>query len=72
MIHLAHAVRGRVLAGQKPAVGLFGALEIRNLNGPFRADVDYVARTKSPEAAESPRTENVWYDVIHRRPEDQG
>ena len=64
VIHLAHAVRGKVLANQKTAVGLFGALEIRNLNGPLKADVDYVARTKVLKLSESPRTENVWYDVF--------
>ncbi|HLI67744.1 MAG TPA: hypothetical protein VKU90_15370 [Caulobacteraceae bacterium] len=63
-IHLAHMARGVVLARQKPAVGLFGALEIRNLAGPLKADVDYLARTKVLKLSESPRTENIWYDVI--------
>jgi len=64
VIHLAHAVRGHVLKGQHSAVGLFGALEIRNLKGPIKADVDYVGRTKVLKLSESPRTENVWYDVF--------
>jgi hypothetical protein len=63
VIHLAHGVRSVVLGQQKQAVGLFGALEIRSLKGPFRADVDYVGRTKILKLSESPRTENVWYDV---------
>jgi hypothetical protein len=63
VIHLAHGVRSVVLGQQKQAVGLFGALEIRCLKGPFRADVDYVARTEILKLSESPRTENVWYDV---------
>jgi hypothetical protein len=63
VIHLAHGVRSVVLGQQKQAVGLFGALEIRALKGPFRADVDYLARTKILKLSESPRTENVWYDV---------
>ena len=63
VIHLAHGVRSVVLGSQKQAVGLFGALEIRQTKGPFRADVDYVARTKILKLTESPRTENVWYDV---------
>ena len=63
VIHLAHGVRSVVLGQQKQAVGLFGALEIRQLKGPFRADVDYLARTKILKLSESPRTENVWYDV---------
>jgi hypothetical protein len=64
VIHLAHAVRGHVLSGQRSAVGLFGALEIRNLKGPIKADVDYVGRTKVLKLSESPRTENIWYDVF--------
>jgi hypothetical protein len=63
VIHLAHGVRSVVLGQQKQAVGLFGALEIRALKGPFRADVDYVGRTRILKLSESPRTENVWYDV---------
>jgi hypothetical protein len=63
VVHLAHGVRSVVLGQQKQAVGLFGALEIRALKGPFRADVDYVARTTILKLSESPRTENVWYDV---------
>jgi hypothetical protein len=64
VVHLAHLARGTVLARQKTAVGLFGALEIRNLAGPILADVDYRARTKVLKLSESPRTENIWYDVI--------
>jgi hypothetical protein len=63
VIHLAHGVRSVVLGQQKQAVGLFGALEIRQLKGPLRAEVDYVARTNILKLTESPRTENVWYDV---------
>jgi hypothetical protein len=63
VVHLAHGVRSVVLGQQKQAVGLFGALENRALKGPFRADVDYVARTTILKLSESPRTENVWYDV---------
>ncbi|HLK26458.1 MAG TPA: hypothetical protein VKT30_17510, partial [Caulobacteraceae bacterium] len=63
VVHLAHITRPTVLARAKNAVGLFGALEIRNLKGPILADVDYVARTKILKLSESPKTENVWYDV---------
>jgi hypothetical protein len=68
VVHLAHAVRPVVLTSQKTSVGLFGALEIRHLNGPFHADVDYLARTEVLKLSESPRTENVWYDVTIRDP----
>ncbi|MFZ3005433.1 MAG: hypothetical protein WA047_04610 [Phenylobacterium sp.] len=64
VIRLAHMSRPFVLAKSKqPYVGLFGALEVRLLAGPVLADRDYVGRTTMRKITESPRTENVWYDV---------
>lgn len=63
-IRLAHMSRPFVLAKSKaPYVGLFGALEVRYLAGPLFADHDYVGRTTMLKITESPKTENVWYDV---------
>ena len=45
-------------------VGLYGALEVQNLDGPLKAGVDYLARTKVLKLTESPKTENVWYEVV--------
>lgn len=66
VVHLAHMTRKAVMDRQKPAVGLFGALEVRELAGPLRAGVDYLARSRILKLTESPRTENVWYDVTFR------
>jgi len=64
VIRLAHMSRPFVLAKSKsPYVGLFGALEVRHLSGPVLADRDYVGRTTMRKITESPKTENVWYDV---------
>ena len=63
VVHLAHLTRTSAMARQKPAVGLFGALQVQHLRGPLRAGVDYRARTRILKLTESPRTENVWYDV---------
>lgn len=64
IIRLAHMSRPFVLAKSiQPYVGLFGALEVRQLAGPLLADRDYVGRTTMRKITESPRTENVWYDV---------
>jgi hypothetical protein len=64
IIRLAHMSRPFVLAKAKaPYVGLFGALEVRQLAGPLLADRDYVGRTTMRKITESPKTENVWYDV---------
>jgi hypothetical protein len=65
IVHLAHMTRMTVLAkAAQPSVGLFGALEIEQYAGPLRAGVDYLARTRTLKFSESPRTENVWYEVI--------
>lgn len=67
VVHLAHGARSAVI-GEAKAVGLFGALEIQFLHGPLRADVDYVGRTRIHALTESPKTENVWYDVLIANP----
>ena len=65
LVHMTHMTRGHVLAkAAQPAVGLFGALEVEQIAGPLRAGVDYRARTKVLKFSESPRTENVWYEVV--------
>jgi hypothetical protein len=66
VVHLAHLTRTSAMAKQKRAVGLFGALQVQHLRGPFRAGVDYRARTRILKLTESPRTENAWYEVIFR------
>jgi hypothetical protein len=71
VVHLAHLTRTSAMAKQKKAVGLFGALQVQHLRGPFRAGVDYRARTRILKLTESPRTENVWYDVTFQ-PADGG
>lgn len=65
LIHLTHQTRKAVLAkAAQPSVGLFGALDVEQIAGPLRAGVDYLARTKVLKLSESPKTENVWYEVI--------
>jgi len=66
VVHLAHLTRGAAMAKQQRAVGLFGALQVQQLHGPFRAGVDYLASTRILRLTESPRTENVWYDVTFK------
>lgn len=65
IVHMAHMTRKSVLAkAAQPSVGLFGALEVEQFAGPLKAGVDYLARTRTLKVSESPRTENVWYEVI--------
>ena len=52
-----------------PAVGLFGAIEIQQINGPLRAETPYKVRAKVLALTESPKTENVWYRARAADPE---
>ena len=64
-VHIAHMTRAAVMAkAATPHVGLYGALEVQHLAGPLIAGVDYRARTKVLKLTESPKTENVWYEVV--------
>jgi hypothetical protein len=64
-IRLSHQARGGVLGkSTQPSVGLFGALEVQHLAGPLKADVEYLGRTRVLRLTESPKAENVWYDVF--------
>lgn len=45
------------------AVGLFGAIELRNHAGPVRFGVPYVVSGEVVAVGASPKTEYVWYDT---------
>ena len=59
-VNLYRGVQEKLLKLASPAVGLFGAIELQNLAGPLRADVEYAGRGKVLALSESPRTENIW------------
>jgi len=44
-------------------VGLFGAIEIRNVNGPLLVDTPYVVHGKILSVGQSPKTEFFWYET---------
>jgi hypothetical protein len=44
------------------AVGLFGAIELRNVGGPLVLDRTYRVGGHIVEVGESPKTEYVWFD----------
>ena len=44
-------------------VGLFGAMEICNVNGPLLLDRTYTVTSTLIAVGESPKTENVWHDA---------
>jgi hypothetical protein len=47
---------------QVRAVGLYGAIEIRNVNGPVFVDQSYVTSGKVVARGQSPKTEYIWYE----------
>lgn len=44
-------------------VGLFGAIEIRNINGPLLVDVPYRVGGEVVAIGQSPKTEYFWYET---------
>lgn len=47
----------------KDVVGLFGAIEIRNINGPLLVDEPYTLGGKIVATGQSPKTEYYWYET---------
>jgi len=45
------------------ALGMFGALEIANVNGPLLVDRDYDMSVRIHAVGESPKTEHAWFEV---------
>jgi len=45
------------------AVGLFGAIEIKNVNGPALVDTPYRVRGNIVATGQSPKTEYFWFDT---------
>ena len=45
------------------AIGLYGAIELRNVHGPLLADVTYRASGTLLYAGETPKAEYVWFDT---------
>ena len=54
----------RPLRGQiKDVVGLFGAIEIRNINGPLLIDQVYNTGGEVVALGQRPKTEYYWYET---------
>lgn len=63
MVHYLYAHPARVIgrnAGR--AVGLFGAIELRNIHGPLVLDHTYRVGGEIIAVGESPKTEYVWFE----------
>jgi len=51
------------------AVGLFGAIEIRHVNGPLLLDRGYTVGGEILGVGESPKTEYVWFETFAATPD---
>jgi hypothetical protein len=54
---------GTLRAGLGPAVGLFGAIELRNINGPVIVGQDYEVTGHVVAVGQSPKTEYMWFET---------
>jgi len=63
MVQLLRNRPGDFGTGISEAVGLFGAIELRNHAGPVRFGVPYVVSGEVVAVGASPKTEYVWYDT---------
>jgi hypothetical protein len=64
MVQALYAKSVATLRGQMGgAVGLFGAIEIRNINGPVRVDAPYTVTGKVVAVGQSPKTEYMWFET---------
>jgi hypothetical protein len=50
------------------AVGLYGAIETRHINGPVFMERDYEVSGKVLATGTTPRTEYVWFETLMREP----
>jgi hypothetical protein len=53
-----------------PSVGLFGAIEIRHINGPVFVGRDYEVSATILAVGNTPKSEYVWYESTLREPGD--
>ena len=60
-----HALAGRIGS----AVGLYGAIEVRVLNGPLFVEKEYLARGRVLDVGASPKAENLWREGWLRDPD---
>lgn len=64
MVQLLYAKSMETLRGRiGPAVGLFGAIELRNINGPVLVGHDYHVTGTVLAVGQSPKTEHMWFDT---------
>ncbi|HEY8490276.1 MAG TPA: hypothetical protein VIO14_04715, partial [Dehalococcoidia bacterium] len=68
VVHAMRPVERGADLRRHPAVGLFGALEVRHLDGPVLLERDYEVAGTVLAVGASPKSEYVWYESVLREP----
>jgi hypothetical protein len=71
MVHFLYGYPARVIGvgTEGKAVGLFGAIELRTVDGPLVLDRTYTVSGKILAIGESPKTEYVWFESYADTPD---
>jgi hypothetical protein len=69
LVHALTTAHGPFLSERKvKAVGLYGAIELRNINGPVFAGQTYRTSGEVIARGQSPKTEYIWYEAYLEHP----
>ena len=68
VVHIMRPVEAALGLVRGKAVGLFGAIEVRHLNGPVFVDRDYEVSGTVLALGDTPKSEYVWYESTMREP----
>jgi hypothetical protein len=63
MVQMLYGKCVAAMRGTLGAVGLFGAIELRNINGPVRVDTEYTCSGEVFAVGQSPKTEYMWFET---------
>ncbi len=68
VVHIMRPVEAALGLFRGKAVGLFGAIEVRHVNGPVFVDRDYEVSGTILAVGDTPKSEYVWYESALREP----
>lgn len=63
MVQALYAKSVASMRGMLGAVGLFGAIELRNIHGPVMIDTEYTCTGEVIAVGQSPKTEYMWFET---------
>ncbi len=68
VVHTMRPIEGALRLIRGKAVGLFGAIEVRYINGPMFVDRHYEVTGTILAVGDTPKSEYVWYESVMREP----